>query len=266
MAFIHRLHRGSSPHTRGARKARHLRPLPLRDHPRIRGEHASARAVRWARRGSSPHTRGAPYRTFCKLLKPGIIPAYAGSTQCTRLNARFFRDHPRIRGEHDCLDAPVFDAVGSSPHTRGAPASSKISQLPGGIIPAYAGSTNRYFLWRAGRRDHPRIRGEHVAKVHRGVMALGIIPAYAGSTFLMVRETTPSRDHPRIRGEHWMHCRGHRSIPGSSPHTRGAPATLENANTVTGIIPAYAGSTSVHVILDSAGEDHPRIRGEHIYP
>ena len=71
---------GSSPHTRGARqpKPRNLpeeriipayagstRILALAhrlspDHPRIRGEHAGARAYTPSRPGSSPHTRGAP--------------------------------------------------------------------------------------------------------------------------------------------------------------------------------------------------------------
>ena len=89
------------------------------------------------------------------------------------------------------------------------------------IIPAYAGSTGRRRRCQ-GRRDHPRIRGEHGtvgdSAIHlygssphtRGARpdgaenddSGGIIPAYAGSTKSprKVREWLP--DHPRIRGEH----------------------------------------------------------------
>ena len=72
--------RGSSPHTRGARSARPAGTRQSRDHPRIRGEHASSRPLPYA--------------------DPGIIPAYAGST-----------------AGHNNWAVP---APGSSPHTRGA--------------------------------------------------------------------------------------------------------------------------------------------------
>ena len=173
--------RGSSPHTRGARR-RHgsgirleriipayagstrptgpaIRPLP--DHPRIRGEHERVRDVRGARAGSSPHTRGAPSNDSDYPERQWIIPAYAGSTpRCT--NARSSRrDHPRIRGEHDpgCLRPGV--SGGSSPHTRGAPGGFSEACSDARIIPAYAGSTALRYLGSTTRRDHPRIRGEH---------------------------------------------------------------------------------------------------------
>ena len=138
----HRLgHPGSSPHTRGALRQQYLpRPgsgiIPAyagstlranrfcayrRDHPRIRGEHAT-RTTAWPSPiGSSPHTRGARQR---RILSP-----------------RGLRDHPRIRGEHS---TPLGDApfrMGSSPHTRGAPLARHDRRVEGGIIPAYAGST-----------------------------------------------------------------------------------------------------------------------------
>ena len=175
--------------------------------------------------GSSPHTRGAPRRTACR-------------TRCQW-------DHPRIRGEHVAVWRDL--------------------EVPLGIIPAYAGSTNRLEIavngWkgssphtrgalsfspprRARRRDHPRIRGEHGDGPRRERRARGIIPAYAGST-------------------RWLKERGF-DFTGSSPHTRGAlfkragilikvgdhprirgehPAPYEPLRFVGGIIPAYAGST-----------------------
>ena len=52
--------------------------------------------------------------------------------------------------------------MGSSPHTRGAPAAGCLRRRRG--------------------RDHPRIRGEHELKAHYHANEIGIIPAYAGST------------------------------------------------------------------------------------
>ena len=79
-------------------------------------------------------------------------------------------------------------------------------------------------LARAGlsRRDHPRVRGEHIAthlpvtdetgsspraRGARGATAqdppgAGIIPACAGSTDAEVLISAVEEDHPRVRGEH----------------------------------------------------------------
>ena len=173
---------GSSPHTRGAP----IFPDPSlgyrMDHPRIRGEH-SPRPLRVDRgRGSSPHTRGAHPRS---------------SPRSSRAV-----DHPRIRGEHLTQAWSRTCRHGSSPHTRGALFSSCACGVRGGIIPAYAGSTVAPSIFKSGKKDHPRIRGEHSAyhspnenltgsSPHtRGARSASdgsgavarIIPAYAGST------------------------------------------------------------------------------------
>ena len=174
-------------------------------------------------------------------------------------------DHPRIRGEHVRYEDVRPYAVGSSPHTRGAPGFRDGMLGTGRIIPAYAGST---FL--GGRRlvrlgDHPRIRGEHFATRRprisipgssphtRGARRLRqpgrenerIIPAYAGSTRGWGNGPGVMRDHPRIRGEHPAPPRNHLLQPGSSPHTRGAHRLRDPRRLRAGIIPAYAGSTAV---------------------
>ena len=157
------LRRGSSPHTRGARRSRCECLSARGDHPRIRGEHRE------------------PIILLLKLL--GIIPAYAGSTRrlyfvpfrnrgssphtrgahaWRRRLRRRTSDHPRIRGEHarrgrreahrqgiipayagSTAELDIADAgyEGSSPHTRGAPVEDAAISV---LI-----------------RDHPRIRGEH---------------------------------------------------------------------------------------------------------
>ena len=122
------------------------------------------------------------------------------------------------------MHAAATKSGGSSPHTRGA----------------------RGTPWNPARYggDHPRIRGEHNRRGHPAGCAGGIIPAYAGSTA------------PGMASANWFQ--------GSSPHTRGARTRRSwwscriwdhprirgehyhfpsDDSTVTGIIPAYAGST-----------------------
>ena len=70
-------------------------------------------------------------------------------------------------------------------------------------------------------------------------------------------------DHPRIRGEHPSPRLSSHGSSGSSPHTRGAQGFRQAHGTPRRIIPAYAGSTRSVSYPTGAGEDHPRIRGEH---
>ena len=173
---------------------------------------------------------------------------------------------------------------GSSPHTRGAPASqvTALGQLR--IIPAYAGSTMAGVLITGVLPDHPRIRGEHSegrAARERGHGSSPhtrgapdpagrpdppwrIIPAYAGSTSLFSSPSPAITDHPRIRGEHDVGGGRSRRVEGSSPHTRGALDDFVGLVSELGIIPAYAGSTHRLGCAGDFGRDHPRIRGEHI--
>ena len=90
-----------------------------------------------------------------------------------------------------------------------------------------------------------------------------IIPAYAGSTPSGFTGCRSTGDHPRIRGEHSTTRPLGEDLPGSSPHTRGAPRRRSARRCRLGIIPAYAGSTNLHHYLQEMRWDHPRIRGEH---
>ena len=172
----------------------------------------------------------------------GIIPAYAGSTSR--------RCYQSTQG-------------GSSPHARGALGPAREGRVQRGIIPACAESTSQASSCRAVCRDHPRMRGEHMADAYKGLHIKGssphargarrivvkpsrdsgIIPACAGSTFKGELCQRATRDHPRMRGEHPQH----------STHP---PRQV-------GIIPACAGSTLDHHAHALALRDHPRMRGEH---
>ena len=192
-------------------------------------------------------------------------------------------DHPRIRGEHRATAFERGNRLGSSPHTRGALFAANRLRVRLGIIPAYAGSTNTNRTRTHDKRDHPRIRGEHIfqkvlnrrdlgSSPHtRGALRgpisrgphRGIIPAYAGSTDCAEWVGTMTRDHPRIRGEHCSKISARWPARGSSPHTRGARSMLFSSGLGSGIIPAYAGSTPAVDTHGSRSRDHPRIRGEH---
>ena len=127
------------------------------------------------------------------------------------------------------------------------------------------------------------MRGEHSARRYLRVSAMGssphargalcerrrscrhdgIIPACAGSTIPPWRCYLRRRDHPRMRGEHDLVSPVSFFHVGSSPHARGAPASIRFGSMPDGIIPACAGSTSDHQAPRSLSRDHPRMRGEH---
>ena len=131
------------------------------DHPRIRGEHGIDILGRRVAKGSSPHTRGAQGLNEAISGLRRIIPAYAGSTAGAPPAPTTFRDHPRIRGEHEPrphrrhteTDHPrirgehaqmplaLLPWTRSSPHTRGAQRRQPAARRSRTIIPAYAGST-----------------------------------------------------------------------------------------------------------------------------
>ena len=280
----HQIQHGIIPAYAGSTSALRSSTRVLADHPRIRGEHKSAPTGHTPRPGSSPHTRGARVARTPHQIQHGIIPAYAGSTAETPRVMTRPRDHPRIRGEHLGHGGLGQLFAGSSPHTRGARRGRWASLFPGGIIPAYAGSTGTTPFPSARSWDHPRIRGEHEwaefttpagggssphtrgAHVIDGAHGLlqGIIPAYAGSTGGPHTTSKPQWDHPRIRGEHSTSGDALCMKVGSSPHTRGARRSRGLRRNRCRIIPAYAGSTTNAPYHRRGLSDHPRIRGEHI--
>ena len=218
---------GSSPHTRGARLAMPCPRSRAGDHPRIRGEHPAPHDPLRIVRGIIPAYAGStPQNAMCQQFCQGSSPHTRGARTTTWSWGTTRRDHPRIRGEHHSWRAPSlplpgiipayagstygstgvpYCAMGSSPHTRGAPASSRSTRTPGG--------------------DHPRIRGEHVWRRLEHLRDLGIIPAYAGSTEVQ-------RDMgiyavgiiPAYAGSTQNVSKAKDDPTGSSPHTRGAPA------------------------------------------
>ena len=155
----------------------------------------------------------------------GIIPAYAGNTG----------------GE----GAGHGHASGSSPRMRGTHLVVREVVLMAGIIPAYAGNTWSWWCSASIPWDHPRVCGEHLGCLVGRVDGGGIIPAYAGNTIASCAGESIESDHPRVCGEH-----PYRIIPipedmGSSPRMRGTLRHRRCRAGYRGIIPAYAGNTTL---------------------
>ena len=132
-------------------------------------------------------------------------------------------------------------------------------------------------------RDHPRMCGEHLdagseqkpcpgssPHVRGALLRLliaatigGIIPACAGSTALLTVDSSTSGDHPRMCGEHSLSKSIVMLKEGSSPHVRGALPACPPRSSLSGIIPACAGSTMSLMITPILHRDHPRMCGEH---
>ena len=178
---------GSSPHTRGALRFRSCCHRRRRIIPAYAGSTQRVPHEQYALLGSSPHTRGARPPEDHVQGHRRIIPAYAGSTPYLPCGTQCRPDHPRIRGEHQTLLLAEFRDGGSSPHTRGALVAVRCEHERHGIIPAYAGSTERLTYDKTGSYgSSPHTRG---ARSTLNAMTSGgrIIPAYAGSTSISIR-------------------------------------------------------------------------------
>ena len=152
--------------------------------------------------GSSPRMRGALYRVAANeswfriipadagsprlpesgLPLLGIIPADAGSTEAAGVGPDELEDHPRGCGEHGLKSKFVTNPGGSSPRMRGALCLIGHERVDQEIIPADAGSTDRFGFPQFGSKgSSPRMRGAlrllyYLHSLRR------IIPADAGST------------------------------------------------------------------------------------
>ncbi len=211
-------------------------------HPRRRGEHGGAPGVARVGDGSSPQARGAHGPVGEVRGGLGLIPAGAGSTNCSSWLTTGPLAHPRRRGEHGNIEVYPGPRGGSSPQARGAPVNATFSDWVKGLIPAGAGSTTSLLVLMRSTAAHPRRRGEHLVVGLGGGLLAGsspqargaplldrdwhlharLIPAGAGST----RASTTGRSglgaHPRRRGEHFNGMPMSSRDMGSSPQARGA--------------------------------------------
>ena len=154
--------------------------------------------------------------------------------------------------------------MGSPPPTRGTLCTYGGRTANNGITPAYAGNTYRLTLLNLRKKDHPRLRGEHVTCITLNTIDIGsppptrgtrfsgflsitslrITPAYAGNTGLEQAKKYLGGDHPRLRGEHTCYINSIDLRLGSPPPTRG--------------------TRQFSMCRNRRKVDHPRLRGEHL--
>ena len=216
--------RGSSPRMRGTPKATifyhrtagiipayagntNLQGIGIaqwRDHPRVCGEHRRFPQHCPYRWGSSPRMRGTRRPLAGQNKSTGIIPAYAGNTLDLLRPYSTTRDHPRVCGEHVCIEYARCFRTGSSPRMRGTPRAVFVRYNGVWIIPAYAGNTTVVLSTSSSPvGSSPRMRGTPAAH-GQNYPILRIIPAYAGNTNVNTFVDDQARDHPRVCGEHWL--------------------------------------------------------------
>ena len=232
--------------------------------------------------GSSPLTRGKPNLLASRVRSSGLIPTHAGKTSTSHGCALPRRAHPHSRGENRPRMVAVADMVGSSPLTRGKPASLSRRSRIDGLIPTHAGKTRLLLRLRRLSRAHPHSRGENPPMLFDGIKSMGsspltrgklwmarpttasfgLIPTHAGKTRTRRSIGCRSWAHPHSRGENPHGARRASGLPGSSPLTRGKPGHLDGHRNEQGLIPTHAGKTSASTGRTRWPRAHPHSRGE----
>ena len=166
-------------------------------------------------------------------------------------------------GEHRIRIYCHWLGRGSSPHVRGTLRKVVRRHRPSGIIPACAGNTGPAWMQQLGRRDHPRMCGEHHARQEHRRPVGGSSPHVRGTQVLYSKYGGTEVDHPRMCGEHAAVLMLRMVCLGSSPHVRGTPVIARRGSATAGIIPACAGNTDAGLFRRIPDRDHPRMCGEH---
>ena len=171
------------------------------DHPRLRGEKRKGRTIPRIKIGSPPLTRGKVIKPLAAPLPPRITPAYAGkSFSCGFPPVRLW-DHPRLRGEK-CRSARSDKRVpGSPPLTRGKADKPSTWRKGVGITPAYAGKRPVCLPERAGRQDHPRLRGEKKTSSSSTIYASGSPPLTRGKAATLLNSMLKKGITPAYAGK-----------------------------------------------------------------
>ena len=178
--------RGSSPRVRGTGKYRcpqlqrtrfipacagnRPRSFPTRPgtpvHPRVCGEQAPKKSMRFGSDGSSPRVRGTgrchkPYPANWRF-----IPACAGSRRPAAPSAIAVTVHPRVCGEQTASSRRPMWKCGSSPRVRGTVNAISDHIATQRFIPACAGNSPNGDRREDTQAVHPRVCGEQAENDH----------------------------------------------------------------------------------------------------
>ncbi len=216
-----RRHRGTTPACAGTTALPPWSPTRTGDHPRVCRDHVPQVRLLPVGQGPPPRVRGPLHDGGAPLLLPGTTPACAGTTVCG--------------------GCPGWPAWGPPPRARGPRVQGSPVSRGAGTTPACAGTTCAASPRRTRCRDHPRVRGDHLA-LSRKELALmgppprargplrddaahdpprGTTPACAGTTWPATQATARIGDHPRVRGDHSSPICHEPSGAGPPPRARG---------------------------------------------
>ena len=192
------------------------------NHPRVRREESSGPMSHTPRTESPPRARGRADHAVPRALDAEITPACAGKSHSWLRMLLSSRNHPRVRGEENgwttglnhanritpaCAGkspAATRETVGameSPPRARGREQWEQFLTPMPGITPACAGKRRSTRWPPSPRRNHPRVRGEEIAKAAGIGKGTESPPRARGRADREVRGFGKGGNHPRVRGE-----------------------------------------------------------------
>ena len=166
----------------------------------MRGEKNLTNASCRAAIGSPPRARGEGVLTVGGVTVTRITPACAGRRSLHNPQSAPSRDHPRVRGEKCSRVSHNALAAGSPPRARGEVYPTDAPEDVQGITPACAGRRASMQFKLASVMDHPRVRGEKLARIRAARLDLGSPPRARGEDLESSRRPAASGITPACAG------------------------------------------------------------------
>ena len=249
----------------------------------MRGDHACESLILVAEAGTPPRARGSLHAITGSDTDGRNTPACAGITISASPCAQATWEHPRVRGDHRPARARAAVQRGTPPRARGSRCASPRPRRPARNTPACAGITRSVPRRPPGRWEHPRVRGDHLAKALGMTREEGTPPRARGSLFIELDSTTGSgntpacagitcccsnrqsstMEHPRVRGDHPLPADTPDEPNGTPPRARGSPRAWRCKVMILRNTPACAGITVARRSKGVSPPEHPRVRGDH---
>ena len=192
----------------------------------------------------------------------GIISACAEQTNSFPHTSHSARDHLRVCGADDIVEASDSADKGSSPRVRSRRVRSAGRTDAERIISACAEQTALMASEMFSRRDHLRVCGADARMTQRPQLGGGgIISACAEQTVRSSRPSDPTGDHLRVCGADRSEVDACVSELGSSPRVRSRLLHQGPEGRVVGIISACAEQTRSCTSSRTWRRDHLRVCG-----